>query len=406
MLSFTQGRTVVARRRARHVTRMSGLVALLVFVGACANDVAAPTSRVVPSGSNQDNNGHGGGVTGASTVGAKLPAPATVTATAVGTTVTVTWAAVDGAGEYLAQLESAAGTGAGTAKVTGLTTTFPNVAPGSYTVEVRARKDTSANLDEQNNGWGNGGTATVTVEGPKAPDATPTDDTPPVISVTVIGTHGNGVWYTSDVTVNWSVSDPESGVASSTGCTSQTVSTDTDGITFTCSATNGVGLSSASSATVKRDATKPTITFTGNGGSYTVDQYVSISCAPGDNLSGVASSVCDGLQSDAYRLIIGTNSLSGTDTDNAGNNGAGGTRFTVSVTTNSLCNLTKRWISNAGVANSLCVKLTNAAAAKARGDLKAHDNLLGAYANEVKAQTGKMIAADNAAWLLVFVPML
>ncbi|HEX7020708.1 MAG TPA: hypothetical protein VF159_11885 [Gemmatimonadaceae bacterium] len=363
-------------------------------------------SRFVPSGSNPDNNGHGGGVTGTSTVGAKLPAPATVTATAAGTTVTVTWAEVDGAGEYLAQLETAAGTGAGTAKVTGLTATFPNVAAGSYTVQVRARKDVSANLDDQNNGWGTAAATTVTVEAPKVPGATPTDDTPPVISVTVIGTHGNGDWYTSDVTVNWNVSDPESGVASSTGCTSQTVSTDTNGITFTCSATNGVGLSSASSATVKRDATKPTITFTGNGGSYTVDQYVSISCAPGDNLSGVASSVCDGLQSDAYRLIIGTNSLSGTDTDNAGNNGAGGTSFTVSVTTNSLCNLTKRWISNAGVANSLCVKLTNAAAAKARGDLKAHDNLLGAYANEVKAQTGKTITADNAAWLLQFATML
>ena len=45
------------------------------------------------------------------------------------------------------------------------------------------------------------------------------DSTPPVIIPQIIGTLGNNGWYRSDVAVAWSVSDPESGIASSTNCT-------------------------------------------------------------------------------------------------------------------------------------------------------------------------------------------
>ncbi len=55
--------------------------------------------------------------------------------------------------------------------------------------------------------------------------------------------------------VSWSVSDPESGIASSSGCDTTTIDYDTTGTTLTCSATNGAGLSSSGSVTIKRDAT-------------------------------------------------------------------------------------------------------------------------------------------------------
>ncbi len=68
------------------------------------------------------------------------------------------------------------------------------------------------------------------------------DPTPPVISPQITGTVGNNGWYRSAVTASWSVSDPDSGIASSTGCAPTNLTKDTAGVTLTCSATNGVGL--------------------------------------------------------------------------------------------------------------------------------------------------------------------
>ena len=91
-----------------------------------------------------------------------------------------------------------------------------------------------------------------------APPA-PADATPPAIVPTVTGTLGNGGWYTSDVHVSWSVTDPESTVSSTSGCDASDVTADTDaaGTTFTCTATSAGG-SASQSVTVTRDATAPT----------------------------------------------------------------------------------------------------------------------------------------------------
>ena len=64
----------------------------------------------------------------------------------------------------------------------------------------------------------------------------------------------------SDVTVSWAVTDAESAVTT-TGCGNQNVTSDTAGVTFTCSATSAGGMASAS-VTIKRDATAPTISGT------------------------------------------------------------------------------------------------------------------------------------------------
>ena len=84
----------------------------------------------------------------------------------------------------------------------------------------------------------------------------PADSTPPTIDVQVTGTEVNG-WYTSDATVTWAVNDPESPVTAA-GCGQVTVSTDTAGTTFVCSATSAGG-SSTQSVTIKRDTTAPSI---------------------------------------------------------------------------------------------------------------------------------------------------
>ena len=85
------------------------------------------------------------------------------------------------------------------------------------------------------------------------------DPTPPVISPQITGTVGNNGWYRSAVTANWSVSDPDSGIASSTGCAPTNLTKDTAGVTLTCSATNGVGQAASAPITIKLDQTPPVI---------------------------------------------------------------------------------------------------------------------------------------------------
>jgi RTX calcium-binding nonapeptide repeat (4 copies) len=86
-----------------------------------------------------------------------------------------------------------------------------------------------------------------------------TDDlTAPMITPTVTGTLGSNGWYVSDVSVTWDVQDPESEIASQTGCGAVTVTTDTAGTTFTCEATSGGGTATVSTV-VGRDTTPPTV---------------------------------------------------------------------------------------------------------------------------------------------------
>lgn len=86
------------------------------------------------------------------------------------------------------------------------------------------------------------------------------DATPPTIFPTVTPEPNEAGWNNGDVTVSWNVDDPESGIASSSGCDTITFTTETAGITMTCTATNGSGLSTSASMTIKIDKTAPTIT--------------------------------------------------------------------------------------------------------------------------------------------------
>lgn len=146
-----------------------------------------------------------------------------------------------------------------------------------------------------------------------------TGGTPPVITPHVQGTLGRNDWYTSDVVVSWSVSDPS---AATSGCSSTTISVDTPGVTLTCSATAG-GSSVSSSVTVKRDATAPVLHVSGAPDGTAFNSCSSPpgepSYAPSDNLSGL-----DGTQGDSWSTPSGSSGLgtyvySAHATDNAGN---------------------------------------------------------------------------------------
>ena len=66
---------------------------------------------------------------------------------------------------------------------------------------------------------------------------------------------------------------------------------------------------------------------------------------------------------------------------------------------NSLCDLTRMYVTKGGVADAMCKKLSAAEAAEGRGDLEARNGVLGAYANQVAAQSGKALTRKGATTL-------
>lgn len=175
------------------------------------------------------------------------------------------------------------------------------------------------------------------------------DASHPAIVPSVTGTLGNNGWYTSNVSVSFTTSYGVSGAGASTGCTASTVSADTNGQTFTCTASTAAGSSSTQSVTVKRDATKPVLTFGGAAGTFTVDQSVGVTCSATDATSGIASTNCASVTGPAYNFNIGANAVTGTATDNAGNVATASGSFTVSLTTASFTNLINRMVHGDGL---------------------------------------------------------
>ena len=116
------------------------------------------------------------------------------------------------------------------------------------------------------------------------------DYTAPVVAPTVTGTLGNNGWYRSDITINWSVVDPESAIISTQGCNPSTVSADTLGVTTTCSAVSaGFGGPGTGSVTVKRDTVAPTVTCGPTPSFGLTDAPAYVTATIGDSLSGTTT---------------------------------------------------------------------------------------------------------------------
>jgi probable HAF family extracellular repeat protein len=120
----------------------------------------------------------------------------------------------------------------------------------------------------------------------------PADDTPPAITASLSPSPNAAGWHRQPVTVTWTLADPESGIATSTGCDLVTVAVETAGLTLNCSATNGAGLNASKSVLIRLDRTPPQLTASrtpaaNSSGWNSGDVSVSFACA--DDLSGVAS---------------------------------------------------------------------------------------------------------------------
>jgi hypothetical protein len=154
------------------------------------------------------------------------------------------------------------------------------------------------------------------------------DTTPPAIVSHVTGTLGQNGWYTSNVTVTWTVTDAETAITTP-ACASSTVSADTAGTTLTCSATS-TGGTATQSVTIARDATPPVVAFAAHPASYSANVSVAIPCTASDPISGLATA-CQGVNAAGSTLPLGLNKRTATATDKAGNTATVTTSFTITA---------------------------------------------------------------------------
>lgn len=142
------------------------------------------------------------------------------------------------------------------------------------------------------------------------------DPSPPAVTQTLdpaVPTGANG-WWTGDVSVSYTVTEPGSPVLP-TGC--ETVTRTTDGSTPTpaCVAQSAGGTTTRAGVELRRDTQPPaTPQITGIGGAYPAGQVpTAVGCVSSDATSGLASCTVTAVQA-----TPGEHTVTATATDNAG----------------------------------------------------------------------------------------
>jgi hypothetical protein len=169
-------------------------------------------------------------------------------------------------------------------------------------------------------------------------------------------------WHTSTVGVNVSATDRDDAVAQTRcaldpadapqsyddlpaePCSLTSVSADGEHTIYAASVDGAGATDTPVKRSFKLDATAPTITYSGHDEVYDVDATVDIACDGGDATSGIDVADCASLRVPAYELALGTNELTATATDVAGNMATASTSFEVRVTAGGLCRLTTRFV--------------------------------------------------------------
>ena len=297
---------------------------------------------------------------------------------------------------------------AGTVSLTGstLSWTMPDLGAAPQTVTVRLRA-TSATGNQAPAVTGSSvrytlnGTTTIQQMGDLTVDVASCDVTPPEVVADVTGTLGNEGWYRSNVGVSWRVSDPESAFAILEGCTASSVMEDTNGQTFGCSASS-LGGTRTESITIRRDATAPVIAFSGVAATYRIGETIRITCAATDAMSGLAASECPSVDAGAWTYGPGTHTLRAIAVDVAGNSTQGSATFTVSLTYQGLCDLTRAWVSDRHAANKLCHALEQAEshALRNRGRGDPASEMLKHYIRWVGQEPDSVVSAQQRATLI------
>ena len=186
------------------------------------------------------------------------------------------------------------------------------------------------------------------------------DTSPPETIANVVPAPNGAGWNNSNVVVTLSATDTDGEVAqvelNAVGAQSipptavpgavASFTIAAEGLTVVnFSAIDGAGnVEPAKGLSVQIDKTLPAVTYSGNSGTYSIAQVVSITCTASDAGAGLLSTTCQNINEPAYSFAGGATTLSASATDRAGNVGTGSTTFTVTVTCDSLCALTKTFI--------------------------------------------------------------
>lgn len=144
------------------------------------------------------------------------------------------------------------------------------------------------------------------------------DNTGPVVTAAVAPTPNGAGWNNGNVSITWAATDAGSGVASGPTPATDSVTSNSAGVTKTATAVDRLGNTASGSVTVKLDKSAPTIAGSASpapnaNGWNNTDVTVTFTC--GDTLSGVKS--CSGPTT--LTSSAANQSVTGTAVDNADN---------------------------------------------------------------------------------------
>ncbi len=151
------------------------------------------------------------------------------------------------------------------------------------------------------------------------------DVTAPDVSYTFdpAAPNGDNGWYTTDVTVDWTVTESDSTSSlQTTDCDDLTVTTDQAATTYTCTTSSNGGSTDVTTASIQRDATDPTVDFVdgpADGSTYFFGLEpvpAAPTCSADDNLSGVVPAGCE---VSGWSDQLGSHTMTASVSDNAGN---------------------------------------------------------------------------------------
>jgi hypothetical protein len=168
----------------------------------------------------------------------------------------------------------------------------------------------------------------------------PGDPTPPEITPKIVGTMGAGGWYRSNVTVNWTITDPESIILGTDCVLATTLSADTPGTRLSCKAWSDGG-ETTKAVTVRLDKTPPAVAASPDrqpdaNGWY--NRPLTVGFGGTDAMSGINSCSSVGYSGPDN----GAAAVAGSCSDNAGNITTGLFRFKYDATAPSLFAVTAK----------------------------------------------------------------
>ncbi|WP_373229470.1 OmpL47-type beta-barrel domain-containing protein [Cohnella sp.] len=257
------------------------------------------------------------------------------------------------------------------------------------------------------------GEGMVTPPKPSIYLTTQPDENAPTTTHTVVGEEQNG-WYKAPVMVSFTAVDDVSGVASTYYRVSDSAVQSGMSVELQDEGRHTIGYWSVDQAgntenertvAINLDLTAPVISFSvADGAQIVVDQLLEISCEASDALSGIETSTCENIAKPAYELGLGAHVFSAEAADQAGHITNVSVTIQVGVDYESLSRLTSQFIDSnkgdSGIAQSLINKLNAAHASEKKGDEKAKNGQLGAYINQVQAQSGKALTVLQAEILI------